>query len=137
MSGNDNKPGVEEKGSQETPGKSGEQLGIHYLAEFSSCPDIRIADVADVESLFLDTLDRHGATILGHTSHQFEPAGATIVVLLAESHASLHTWPEHDAVCIDIFTCSDSLDAPRALDELADALGAARKQIRVIERNVP
>lgn len=114
-----------------------ERLGCHYLAEFAGCPADQISRVEHVESGFLDILRRHGASILGHTSHQFEPFGATVVVLLAESHASLHTWPENSAVCIDIFTCGDSLKAESALEELSTWLQADRQSISMVERVVP
>ena len=112
-------------------------LGKHYLAELIDVPAHRIRTVEDVESAFIDILKRNGATVLGHTSHQFEPEGATVVVLLAESHASLHTWPENAAVCIDIFSCGESLDADRALNEMADYFGAGNKTITMMERKVP
>lgn len=110
------------------------RLGMHYLADLTSCPAENIATVEAIEQPFVDVLKKHGATILGVRSHQFEPEGATVVVLLAESHASLHTWPENNAACIDIFTCGPTLDADGALLELADILHAERTHLRVIER---
>lgn len=107
---------------------------MHYLADLTGCPSDRVATVEAVESVFLRVLEKHGATILGVNSHQFEPQGATVVVLLAESHASLHSWPENNAACVDIFTCGPSLDADGALLELADHLRAERTHLRVIER---
>jgi S-adenosylmethionine decarboxylase proenzyme len=110
------------------------RLGMHYLADLTGCPAENIATVEAIEQSFVDTLKKHGATVLGVRSHQFEPEGATVVVLLAESHASLHTWPESNAACVDIFTCGPTLDADGALLQLADILHAGRTHLRVIER---
>lgn len=109
-------------------------LGMHYLADFIGCPVEKIATVAAIEGPFRDILARHGATVLGHQSHQFQPEGATVVVLLAESHASIHTWPEKGAACVDFFTCSSALQAEEALEELANCLGARTHRIRVVRR---
>lgn len=110
------------------------RLGMHYLADLTGCPEDKIGTVEAMESAFVRVLEKHGANILGVNTHQFEPQGATIVVLLAESHASLHSWPENNAVCVDIFTCGPSLDADGALIELADFLHAERTHLRVMER---
>ena len=110
------------------------RLGMHYLADLTGCPADKIATVEAIESSFAEILEEHGATVLGVRSHQFEPEGATIVVLLAESHASVHTWPENNTACIDIFTCGPGLDADAAMLALADALLADRTHLRVIER---
>ena len=112
-------------------------LGKHYLAELTDCPVETIERLETIESAFIGSLKRNGATVLGHTSHQFEPVGATVVVLLAESHASLHTWPENQTVCIDLFTCGDSLDAETALEEIIAHLGAGRQNIKIVERKIP
>lgn len=112
-------------------------LGRHYLAEFGACPPSLIGTVEAVEGPFLDALDACGARILGHRVHQFEPAGATVVVLLAESHASLHTWPEKSAVCVDFFTCSESMDVSLAIAMLEKAFGAGHVAVRTVNREVP
>ncbi len=112
-------------------------MGYHTLAELGGCEPAGIATVAAVESVFLAALSRHGATVLGHTAHQFSPEGATVVVMLAESHASLHTWPELGAVCLDFFSCSDALQVQAAIDDLAAEFGAADQSIRRFARPVP
>ena len=112
-------------------------LGRHHLAELTGCEPERIGKVSAVEPAFLHVLVESGATILSHSSHQFKPAGATVVVLLAESHASLHTWPERGAMCIDFFTCSDAMDVGLALERLAVVFGASRVTRQIIDRKVP
>ena len=96
-----------------------------------------ISTVASVERLFIDTLASHGGTILGQVTHQFEPFGATVVVMLAESHASLHTWPENNSVCIDMFSCTPALDADKAITDLAQVLRAGRVNRRTLDRSFP
>lgn len=58
------------------------------------------------------------STLLGLTSHKFEPQGVTAVALLAESHISIHTWPEMGMAVCDVFTCGDHTDPQRGVDYL-------------------
>ena len=88
--------------------------------------------VLDCEALLVasvpDICRRHGATVLGVLSRKFEPQGVTVLVVLAESHASLHTWPETERAYIDVFTCGDVDPLPIALDlvELVGGQGEPR-----------
>lgn len=74
-----------------------------------------------------------GATVLGVTVHQFEPEGVTGVVLLAESHASVHTWPEAGLATLDVFTCG-AMDAGVVLAHVRAAIGAVRERVTIVER---
>jgi spermidine synthase len=65
-----------------------------------------------------------GATVLQVVSHRFDPAGVTVLAMLAESHASVHTWPERGRAFVDVFTCGTSADPERAVTLLAGRLGA-------------
>jgi S-adenosylmethionine decarboxylase len=60
-----------------------------------------------IENLLYETAQKCGSTFLNTVSHQFEPQGVTAVTLLAESHISIHTWPENQMAVCDIFTCGD------------------------------
>lgn len=111
-----------------------QRVGRHYLCELHGCRRSAIARVAAVEGPFLDAVAASGAQILSHASHQFVPHGATILALLSESHASIHTWPELGYAAVDVFTCSDSMEPGRTVAALAAALGATSSRVRVIDR---
>ena len=82
-------------------------MGKHFLASYLECDRKALTDIKGmIEAMDLAVV-ASGATILNQTPHIFSPNGLTIVYLLSESHASLHTYPEHNACFVDIFTCGD------------------------------
>ncbi|MBE9030251.1 adenosylmethionine decarboxylase [filamentous cyanobacterium LEGE 11480] len=83
--------------------------GRHLLLNFSGCE----ADLNDLERIrqdMMDAVNHIGATILSHMEHQFDPMGVSVVLMLSESHASVHTYPEHKACFLDVFTCGHTID---------------------------
>ena len=87
-----------------------------------------------VTAAFVAALQSAGATVVQALSHNFPGAGLTCVLILAESHAILHTWPETGTVNIDIFSCSTRLKSLAAIDELRRSFGAADVSVREIPR---
>lgn len=81
------------------------KLATHYLAEYMDCSRDRIDDVAYIEQLMLSICEELGVTVVNSCFHQFSPQGVSGVVVIAESHLSIHTWPEYGFVSIDFFTC--------------------------------
>jgi len=84
--------------------------GTHYIASYKGCKKGTLLDNTWVYIFFLNGVLESHATILHHYMHTFEPSGMTATAILSESHASIHTYPEHDAVFVDLFTCGDSCD---------------------------
>lgn len=82
----------------------------------------------------LEATRRTGATILGHHFHRFTPHGVSGVVVLAESHFAIHTWPEHGYAALDLFTCGRTLTPDACLPYLVEALGSGRQTTRRISR---
>lgn len=93
-----------------------------------------IADLEQVDAAVLDDLARlratiasacvaGGATVLEVVWHQFDPQGVTVVALLAESHAAIHTWPEAGVAFLDVFTCGE-VDPGPIVDAIVDSLDA-------------
>lgn len=82
----------------------------------------------------LTAVQASGATIVTETFRQFEPHGVSGVVVIAESHVAIHTWPEHGYAAVDLFTCGDSVDAGAIRDELKAAFGAERIEEQFVER---
>jgi S-adenosylmethionine decarboxylase len=93
--------------------------GRHLLLNFSGCE----ADLDDLERIRQDMTDATnaiGATILARLEHKFEPVGVSVVLMLSESHASVHTYPEHRACFLDVFTCGDQIFVDRFGDILEE-----------------
>lgn len=87
-----------------------EALGRQILAEFYQCSESKINDVSYVESAMLEATKASHATIVSHTFHKFSPYGVSGVVVIAESHVAIHTWPEYNYAAVDIFTCGETID---------------------------
>jgi S-adenosylmethionine decarboxylase proenzyme len=79
---------------------------------------------------------KSGATVIGQQFHQFEPEGVTGFLLLAESHLSVHTWPEEGLATIDIFTCGQ-MDTDVVITHLRKRLQPKREKLTVVERGEP
>lgn len=87
--------------------------GRHFVASYLGCNHRALTNLAALREAFLLAVKESGATLLEAVDHVFEPEGLTMVVLLSESHASIHTYPEHDACFIDLFTCGTSCQAEK------------------------
>lgn len=87
-----------------------EALGRQILVEFYDCKESNINDVNFIESSLIKATKASGATIISHNFHKFSPYGVSGVVVIAESHVAIHTWPEYNYAAVDIFTCGDTID---------------------------
>ena len=109
----------------------------HLLLELYRCDYEKLND----ESFLRCTLNRAAklakATVLNLISNKFEPQGVTAIALLAESHISIHTWPESNYSAVDIFTCGQNMMPELASQYLIEALKAEEHYLRAIERNPP
>ncbi len=111
-----------------------EPVGRHVLADLFGCDPAWIDDVGRVERALREAARVAGATVVGGVFHRFVPQGASGVLLVAESHLSVHTWPERAFVAADLFTCSTKLDADAALDVLRAHFAASRVVVRDVSR---
>ena len=107
----------------------------HFLLELYRCDYEKLND----ESFLRCTLNRAAklanATVLNLISNKFEPQGVTAIALLAESHISIHTWPESNYSAVDIFTCGQNMSPELASKYLIEGLKAAEHTLRIINRN--
>jgi S-adenosylmethionine decarboxylase len=107
---------------------------VLYSADLKACTAMSALDPERVTATFVRALESAGATVVQALSHSFPGAGLTCVLILAESHAVLHTWPETGTVNIDIFSCSTRLQSLAAIAELGRSFGAAGVSIQEIPR---
>ena len=109
-------------------------IGTHCIVELYDCPRKLLNDEQFVKNAVREAT-RHGlATLMGEVSHQFHPHGVTALGLLAESHISIHTWPEHGYAAADIFTCGDRANPQPACDFLIRRFQAGRHSLTKLVR---
>ena len=108
--------------------------GIHLLADLAGIDPALLTDPDAIDALLRDAALAAGARILHSHFHAFGPGmGVTGVLLLAESHISIHTWPEQEFAAVDIFMCGAA--APRrALDVVRQALAPTHCRVRSAQR---
>ena len=109
-------------------------LGHHFLIDFLSCDVEVINNLKKIKEHLIKAAQLAEATIVSDTFHMFSPQGVSGVVVIAESHMAIHTWPEFSCVAVDIFTCSEKMDTQKAIDYLAKAFQAKKIKIQKIER---
>ncbi len=105
-----------------------------FSADLSGCAALSLLAGDEVTQLFAAALDRAGATIVNTVCHAFPKTGLTCVLILSESHAVLHTWPETGTINIDIFSCTPRLRSVEAIHELGRSFGAQKVSIQEIAR---
>lgn len=106
------------------------------IIEFFQCDSTILNDLRTLENHLLAAVQLSGATIIQPLFHQFSPHGITGVVVVAESHFAVHTWPEYGYCALDIFTCGDSVDGHIALNYLKENLKAANTSVMEVKRGV-
>lgn len=84
--------------------------------------------------MFSRAVRESGLTVLDETYHAFAPHGFSCLLLLAESHASLHAWPEHGYIAVDLFTCNLEMDTQPLVETLKAAFGAQTAQVMKVNR---
>ncbi|MCE5288731.1 MAG: adenosylmethionine decarboxylase [Nocardiaceae bacterium] len=101
----------------------GHFAGRHVLAELTDVDAAKLDNEEFLRSSLETALTEAGATVLNLMSHKFDPQGVTMLALLAESHASIHTYPEHGCAFLDFFTCGEQADPEKAAQLFATAVG--------------
>ena len=109
-------------------------LGKHLLMELKDCDKEMLNDVDSLKSIMLTAANEAGATVLGESFHRFRPHGISGVIIIAESHLFIHTWPEYGYAAADIFTCGNSVQPEKAARILISQLGAKTHSIVEMQR---
>ncbi len=111
-------------------------LGKHLLLELKDCDKEVLNDLGFLKGVLQTAASEAGATVLGESFHQFAPQGVSGVVIIAESHLFIHTWPEWGYAAVDIFTCGNSVQPEKAAQILISKLGAKNYSILEIQRGI-
>lgn len=111
-------------------------LGLHVLLDLEGCPENLLSDATRIRASLRKAAKLAGATIVGEAFHAFNPPGVSGVLLIAESHLSVHTWPSLGKATLDIYTCGETFDAVAASDLLTEFFEAERQLRTEIPRGI-
>ncbi len=111
-------------------------LGRHFLLELKDCDRDLLNDLDALKELLRSAAVDCGAEILGDSFHRFSPQGVSGVVIIAESHLFIHTWPEHGYAAVDIFTCGTRVKPELAADILIKKLGSQNHVVIEMQRGM-
>lgn len=109
-------------------------LGCHIVAEFSHCDSEILTDLERVQAAMVRAAEVANTQVREVAFHRFEPHGVSGVVVIAESHLSIHTWPELGYAAIDIYTCGNTADPWLGLQYLAEQFRSRSLTTSVIHR---
>lgn len=112
-------------------------LGRHLIVEYSGCERSKLDNIELIEEYLKEAVRKSGATIVRSVFHRYNPQGISGVVVIAESHLSIHTWPEYGYAAVDFFTCGNSVDPYKAHEHMKKMLGAANADVRDMNRGIP
>ncbi len=110
------------------------KLGEHFICDLSDCDRSLLLNGDRSRELFTQAVREAGLTIVSEGFYKFSPHGFTCFLLLAESHASLHAWPEYGYCAIDLFTCNLEMDIRPLVEKLQVLFGSGRCSVRNVDR---
>lgn len=113
-----------------------EFLGKHILAEFFDCNPHKLEDIEFIKTIMIEAANAANATIIGESFHPFQPCGISGIIIIKESHLSIHTWPEYGYAAVDLFTCGKDVNPWAAFDVLNEKLEARNKVLLELKRGV-
>jgi S-adenosylmethionine decarboxylase len=111
-------------------------LGKHLLVELKGCDKEVLNDIDFLREALLAAAGEARATVLGESFHKFNPHGVSGVVMIAESHLVIHTWPEYGYAAADIFTCGDSVQPEKAAEMLVGKLSSKDHSAIEVQRGI-
>jgi S-adenosylmethionine decarboxylase len=111
-------------------------LGRHLLLELFDCAPDALDSLEAVKGALVEAAKRAHATIVDVVFHEFNPFGISGVVVIAESHLSIHTWPEYRYAAVDIFSCGELLKPEVAANYLVEHFGSERASVVELQRGM-
>lgn len=111
-------------------------LGRHFLLELKDCDRQILNDLDALKQLLREAAIECGAEVLGDSFHRFSPQGVSGVIVIAESHLFIHTWPEHGYAAVDIFTCGTRVKPEIAAEMVIKKLGSKHQAVIEMQRGI-
>ncbi len=109
--------------------------GVHFIVEASGCGDV-ITDVVKLQDILVEAAKRANAQVWSVSFNRFPPNGVSGVVVISESHLSVHTWPEANYMALDIYTCGVNSKPMKAVEYVLEMIEAKRSHITEISRGL-
>jgi S-adenosylmethionine decarboxylase proenzyme len=114
--------------------KTPTSIGHHWLIEIYGIQTSHLEKKADVQKALNGAVKAAKATKVSENFHQFDPFGVSGVIVIEESHFTIHTWPEYGYAAIDFFTCGVSIDCQKAVDYLKEVFQAKEVEVQYFKR---
>ena len=111
-------------------------LGVHLLLDLENCEQKILDDLNTIKQTLIIAAQKSCAHIMGETFHKFTPVGVTGIVSIAESHISIHTWPEFKYAAVDIFSCGEDFDLESCVKVISDNLKCKHITRKTIKRGL-
>ena len=111
-------------------------LGRHLLLELKNCNEEVLDDLDFLKDCLNEAAIQCGATVVGESFYHFSPYGVSGVVNIAESHISIHTWPEYRYAAVDVFTCGESVEPEKAVKLITERLEAKNSSLIELRRGI-
>ncbi|WP_368487424.1 adenosylmethionine decarboxylase [Clostridium sp. BJN0013] len=112
------------------------ELGRHILAEIYGCDGKILNDKDFIEKTMVDSALKAGAEVREVAFHRFSPQGISGVVIISESHLTIHTWPELGYAAVDVFTCGDKINPWDACNYMTEKFNAKNMTATEIKRGI-
>ena len=109
-------------------------LGQQLIVELYGCDRTLLDDPSCLERILTEAISRSGGTIIKPCFHQFSPHGVTGVVVIAESHVAVHTWPEFGYCALDVFTCGTQVNTEQIFEYVRSELQAQETSVMEVKR---
>jgi len=111
-----------------------QSLGKQLIVELYGCDKTLLDDPIHSERILVEAAERSGATVIQPFFHQFSPHGVSGVVVIAESHIAIHTWPEYAYCAVDIFTCGSQVKNEEILEYIRGEFRASECTVMEVKR---
>ena len=111
--------------------------GKHCILELYNCNLRKLNDESFIRTSLISASKIAGANLLSMITHRFQPQGVTGLALLAESHISIHTWPDRNYAAIDVFTCGKKTQPEKACEFFIRDFEAQKHLLKSFHRNIP
>ncbi len=112
------------------------ELGRHALADIFECDNALLDNIEKVKDILISSCKEANLTVVETTFHKFKPIGISGVIVLSESHITIHTWPEYNFVAIDAFTCGCHMNPNLVCKIIAQKFGSKNVEINEYKRGV-
>ncbi len=112
------------------------KLGRHLIVELYGCDEQILNDKERIREAMIVAAEKCGATIVGIVFHKFAPQGVSGAIVIAESHFTIHTWPELGYAAMDFFTCGDNVSPMKAFKMLKDIFHADKEVVKELDRGI-